>query len=105
MNKEQLIGALLASAMGDRDHNEAERPHFPPEVDAERLRALYATLTTAYTFAPGDLVTWKPGLDVMHKPAVGHPAIVTRVLDAPRRRIGHAQVRCAVRHRSGRPRR
>jgi hypothetical protein len=45
------------------------------------LRDRYRLLTTAHRFAPGDLVTWKPGLKNKRHPHYGQPAVVIEVLD------------------------
>ena len=47
------------------------------------LRERYRLLTTAHRFAPGDLVTWKPGLKNKRHPHYGQPAVVIEVLDTP----------------------
>ena len=47
------------------------------------LRARFADLIRRHAFAPGDLVTWKPGLKNKRLPAYGVPAVVVAVLAAP----------------------
>ena len=47
------------------------------------LRERYRLLTTAHRFAPGDLVTWKPGLRNHRVPHYGQPAVVIQVLAEP----------------------
>jgi hypothetical protein len=49
---------------------------------SERLQELYSLYTKTYTFSPGDLVGWKPGLRDRNYPADGAPAIVLEVLKA-----------------------
>lgn len=47
----------------------------------DKLTALFRSLTQAvYTFKPGDIVGWKPGMQ--NKKSTG-PFVVTVVLDAP----------------------
>jgi hypothetical protein len=47
------------------------------------LRERYRALTQPQRFAPGDLVTWKPGLKNRRGPCYGRPAVVVEVLDTP----------------------
>lgn len=47
------------------------------------LRDRYRLLTTTHRFAPGDLVTWKPGFKNKRHPHYGQPAVVIEVLDTP----------------------
>ena len=47
------------------------------------LRERYRLLTTRHRFAPGELVTWKPGLKNKRHPRYGQPAVVIGVLDSP----------------------
>ncbi len=50
---------------------------------ANTLRARRQSLLQAHAFAPGDLVTWKPGLQNRRLPKYGEPAIVLQVLSEP----------------------
>ncbi|MBK5963008.1 hypothetical protein CCR95_02590 [Thiocystis minor] len=47
------------------------------------LRERYGLLTRHHAFAPGDLVTWKPGLKNKRYPRYGRPALVIETLDTP----------------------
>lgn len=47
------------------------------------LRERHRALTQPQHFAPGDLVTWKPGLKNRRGPRYGRPAVVVEVLDTP----------------------
>ncbi|MBK1725169.1 hypothetical protein [Thiocystis violacea] len=47
------------------------------------LRERYRLLTRRHAFAPGDLVTWKPGLKNHRIPRYGQPAVVVEVLETP----------------------
>ncbi|MCF7984277.1 MAG: hypothetical protein K9L70_07725 [Thiohalocapsa sp.] len=51
----------------------------PGEILLERL----ALLNRPHRFAPGDLVTWKPGLKNRRVPRHGRAAVVVAVLAAP----------------------
>ena len=51
----------------------------------ERLRECFASLSRQHRFAPGQLVTWKPGLKNKRTPREGHPVVVVEVLDVPTR--------------------
>lgn len=50
---------------------------------AEILRSRYLALQTPHPFKPGDLVTWKPGMQNKLKPGYGQPAVVLEVLQTP----------------------
>ncbi|MDO5290066.1 MAG: hypothetical protein Q4F13_10610 [Pseudomonadota bacterium] len=50
---------------------------------ANTLRVRRQALMQAHAFAPGDLVTWKPGLKNRQLPQYGEPAIVLQVLSEP----------------------
>lgn len=50
---------------------------------APTLLARCRSLQEHHVFAPGDLVTWKPGLKNRRLPRYGHPAVVVEVLDSP----------------------
>ena len=43
----------------------------------------YRQLQVRHQFAPGDLVTWKPGLCNRRAPKPGQPAVVIEVLEQP----------------------
>ncbi|NEX22226.1 hypothetical protein G3480_18270 [Thiorhodococcus mannitoliphagus] len=47
------------------------------------LRERYALLMHRHVFAPGDLVTWKPGLKNKRTPRYDQPAVVIEVLETP----------------------
>lgn len=47
------------------------------------LRTRCRSFQERHVFAPGDLVTWKPGLKNRCVPRYGHPAVVVGVLDQP----------------------
>ena len=47
------------------------------------LLARYRLFHECHRFAPGDLVTWKPGLKNRRWPSHGRPAVVLTVLDPP----------------------
>ena len=47
------------------------------------LRERYQRLITPHRFAPGELVTWKPGLKNHRVPRYGQPAVVVEVLETP----------------------
>ena len=47
------------------------------------LRERYQLLMRPQRFAPGDLVTWKPGLKNHRIPRYGHPAVVVEILETP----------------------
>lgn len=47
------------------------------------LRERFDSLTQPHAFAPGDLVTWKPGLKNKRFPRYGLPAVVIEVLETP----------------------
>ncbi|MBK5963333.1 hypothetical protein CCR95_04315 [Thiocystis minor] len=47
------------------------------------LRERYQLLIQPHRFAPGDLVTWKPGLKNHRIPRYGHPAVVVELLETP----------------------
>ncbi len=47
------------------------------------LRERYQSLVERHQFAPGQLVTWKPGLKNKRIPRYGQPAVVIEVLEAP----------------------
>lgn len=49
--------------------------------DAARLRELRELLLERHAFKPGDLVTWKRGLQNKRRPREGEPAIVIEVLE------------------------
>ena len=50
----------------------------------EALADLYSLYMRRHSFQPGDLVTWKPGLDNRVLPQAGHPAIVIEMLPGER---------------------
>ena len=51
---------------------------------AETLRLRYAQFRQTTVFKPGDLVTWKPGMNNKTLPKPGQPAVVVvQVLDQP----------------------
>jgi hypothetical protein len=54
-----------------------------PDVDPKRLASLYAAYNERTTFAPGDLVRWKPGLRNKELPEYSLPAVVMDVLEDP----------------------
>ncbi|NEX22387.1 hypothetical protein G3480_19095 [Thiorhodococcus mannitoliphagus] len=47
------------------------------------LRERYQSLVRRHPFAPGDLVSWKPGLRNKRIPRYDQPAVVIEVLDTP----------------------
>lgn len=47
------------------------------------LLARYRLFKRRHDFAPGDLVTWKPGLKHKRYPRYGQPAVVLEVLATP----------------------
>ena len=47
------------------------------------LRERFQQFSHQYHFAPGDLVTWKPGLKNRRWPSQGRPAVILEVLDTP----------------------
>ncbi|MBP6735358.1 MAG: hypothetical protein KA142_11855 [Chromatiaceae bacterium] len=47
------------------------------------LRERYRLFKRRHDFAPGDLVTWKPGLKHKRFPRYGQPAVVLEVLATP----------------------
>lgn len=47
------------------------------------LLARFALFNQRHAFVPGDLVTWKPGLQNRRWPSHGRPAVVLAVLDPP----------------------
>jgi len=47
------------------------------------LRDRYRLFTQPHRFAPGALVTWKPGLKNKRQPRYGRPAVVIEVLETP----------------------
>ncbi|NEX23051.1 hypothetical protein G3480_22580 [Thiorhodococcus mannitoliphagus] len=47
------------------------------------LRERYQALVQRHAFAPGDLVTWKPGLKNHRVPRYGDPAVVVEILQTP----------------------
>ncbi len=47
------------------------------------LRARGRLFAEQYPFAPGDLVTWKPGLKNRSQPGYARPAVVLAVLETP----------------------
>lgn len=50
---------------------------------AVALRTRYRLFSQTYRFAPGDLVTWKPGLKNRRIPRYGQPAVVVALLEPP----------------------
>lgn len=48
------------------------------------LRERYQSFSEPHRFAPGDLVTWKPGMKNHRLPRYGQPAVVLEVLETPR---------------------
>ncbi len=63
--------------LGDEDFETFESDLAPV------LRERYRQLQTGHTFAPGDLVVWKPGMANRKAPKPGQPAIVIEVLGQP----------------------
>ncbi len=47
------------------------------------LQQRYQLLSQRHAFAPGDRVTWKPGLKNKRFPRYGYPAVVIEVLESP----------------------
>jgi len=47
------------------------------------LRARYQLFAEPHRFAPGDLVTWKPGMKNHRLPRYGCPAVVLELLEPP----------------------
>lgn len=47
------------------------------------LLSRYRLFNERHEFKPGDLVTWKPGLENRRMPKAGNPAVVLAVLDPP----------------------
>jgi hypothetical protein len=47
------------------------------------LRERYQSLMQRHPFAPGDLVTWKPGLKNKRTPRYDQPVVVIEVLETP----------------------
>lgn len=47
------------------------------------LRQRYQDFSRRHVFAPGDLVTWKPGLKNKRFPRYGSPAVIIDVLKTP----------------------
>ena len=47
------------------------------------LRERYQRFMQPHRFAPGDLVTWKPGLKNHRVPQYGQPAVVVEILETP----------------------
>lgn len=59
-------------------------PPVSPNTDlAQTLRMRLACLQERHAFAPGDLVTWKPGMANRTAPGPGRPALVIEVLAEP----------------------
>ncbi len=50
---------------------------------AAALRERFNQWQQRYNFAPGDLVTWKPGLKNHRYPRIGQPAVILEVLAEP----------------------
>lgn len=50
---------------------------------AAALRTRYRLFSQTHRFAPGDLVTWKPGLKNRRIPRYGQPAVVVALLEPP----------------------
>ncbi|UZR29205.1 hypothetical protein [Methylococcus mesophilus] len=50
---------------------------------AAALRTRYRLFFQTHRFAPGDLVTWKPGLKNRRIPRYGQPAVVVALLEPP----------------------
>lgn len=71
-----LMSAIAASMQQD----EEDQVEMSPGEKVHVLRQCYAELGKVNTFAPGDLVTWKPGLKNRR---VDGPMIVVEVLDTP----------------------
>ncbi|WP_438352331.1 hypothetical protein [Microbacterium sp. CJ88] len=73
----KLISDVVASRSIDKLNGRRSQ-----EYESELLEQ-YRALTTHESFAPGDLVVWKPGLKNRVRPAYDEPAVVVEVLDNP----------------------
>lgn len=61
-----------------RKNSDRQRPLTPTET---KLLELYRAFGTRHSFAPGDIVRWKPGLQIRMSPG---PFVVLEVLETPR---------------------
>ena len=77
--------AMLARLAGeDDDHDESQpMPSLQAQTRALRLRELQASYSQHYPFKAGDLVQYKPQMQVTRAPRPGEPGIIVEVLPEP----------------------
>lgn len=49
----------------------------------QRLRECFEALNTRFSFKPGDMVVWKPGLKNKKRPKIEEAAVVVEIIDPP----------------------
>lgn len=79
----ELLSKLSCTTAGEMPFLEDELWN-PGDALPEKLRVRWFALRDRKSFQPGDLVTWKPGLQNRIYPKLGAPAIVVQVLETCR---------------------
>lgn len=79
MTRDEIVAVLT----GQKGENAAS-PSLPAPMEARRLLDHFADYSKKHTFRPGDLVRFKPGLNMNYRyPHAGRPGIVLELLDPP----------------------
>lgn len=75
-----LASAMLGAIMGDR------KPDVTPvsESNLAEAQKFVSAYIQGYTFKPGDVITWKPGMRNCRTPEYGEPVVVAEVFPAQR---------------------
>lgn len=86
--KHSLSSRELLDCIGLNDENLGQLLEDEPLEDLSgdlgaALRDRFRRLDQVHRFKPGDLVTWKPGLQNRRSPRHGQPAVVIAVLEQP----------------------
>lgn len=77
------LDAMFAQIEQGLDRAIEQKNRKQPPQDPALLTSACAALLERHTFAPGDLVTWKPLMQDRKTPDYGEPVIVVAVLDEP----------------------
>lgn len=77
------LDAMFAQIEQGLESAAEKRGRKQPKQDPALLTSACAALLERHTFAPGDLVTWKPLMQDRKTPNYGEPVIVVAVLDEP----------------------
>ncbi|MGQ7939163.1 hypothetical protein [Paraburkholderia sp. D1E] len=86
MSTPQDLGAALAAAVASRSAPQMAMQlplALPTDTKIALLKQMFQSMQEPNKFEAGQLIKWKPGMQVRPYPLGGDPAIIVRVLDHP----------------------